>query len=233
MLTKSKAAFLLTAERLFTKKDKVYFWTFTFYTIKSDWEGSHLFSKFLHHLRNTLGGDWGGVRVVELHREHGVHYHALINRRLAVDIVRRIAKCYAIGRIFVEKADLDSTTYLSKYLTKQRQGPKTKSGRNARRWAAFGPIDKTRISDLINDSPMWQFRREAHLPFTSYRYEHLLSRAWDFGPQHFKAAWWAAKQDREGDLIALANGTVRVDSTGILAERAPKTSSLSQIYGPY
>lgn len=233
MLTKSKAAFLLTAERLFTKKEKVYFWTFTFYHLQSDWDGAQLFSKFLNHLRKTLGGDWGGVRVVELHREHGVHYHALINRRLAVDIVRRIAKYYAIGRIFVEKAHPDAAIYLSKYLTKQRTGPKTQSGRNARRWAAFGPIQKTRISDLVNDSPMWQFRREHRLPFTGYRHEHLLTRAWDFGPTHFKAAWWAARNQRIGDLIALANGTVRVDEIGLLSERLPHTPAFSQICGPF
>src|ERR1039458_3082986 len=92
-MTKTRAAFELTAERLFDGGNDVYFWTFTFSVIHSDWDGSALFREFLNHLRMVLGGDWGGVRVVELHKEHGVHYHALVNRRLAVDIVRRVGSC--------------------------------------------------------------------------------------------------------------------------------------------
>ena len=219
-MTKTRAAFELTADRLFVESRFVYFWTFTFAVLHDDWEASAMFSEFLNHLRKTIGGDWGGVRVVELHREHGVHYHALVNRRLAVDIVRRVGRCHGIGHMFVEKADSGACSYLAKYLSKQKKGPKTKSGRNGRRWAAFGPITRTRISDLVNDSPQWVFRRENNLPFLGYLWECRLSNCWLRGEDVFRSAWFAAKQGREGDVLGLMHGSLVCGEHGMLVERA-------------
>ena len=220
-MTKTTAAFLLTADRLFADKtQKVYFWTFTFCVVHDDWEASSYFASFLNHLRKVIGGDWGGVRVVELHRDHGCHYHALINRRLAVDIVRRVARCHAIGRIFVELADADAAAYMGKYLSKQCKGPLTKSGRNARRWAAFGPVARTRVSDLVNDSPEWVYRREHNLPFVSYRYEALLSSCWVRGEVTFRTAWHCAKRGEMGNVLALAHGQLQARGRGEMVERA-------------
>lgn len=189
----------MTAQTLFREYPKIYMWTLTFAAVQTDWEGSKLFSAFLNHLRQVVGRTgWGGLRVVELHREHGIHYHLLVTERLAVDLVRRIGRCYGIGRIHVCRAQPHSAAYLAKYLSKQKKGPITQSGRNMRRWAAFGDVPRTRIKDLINESPMWLYRRQNTLPFLSYRHEIFLWSIWDLhDPQTFKAAYYLAKSDRE------------------------------------
>lgn len=229
---KSTCAFLMNAERLWQKGFRVYFWTFTFNVCHSDWESAELWRDFLHHLRISLGGDWSGVRVSEIHPGgHGTHFHALINRRLNVNVVRRIAKCHGFGRIFVEVADQNLTPsgesaaalYLSKYLSKSRSGPVGKTGRSTRRWAAFGPMPKTRVKDLVNESPMWLFRRAEKLPFLGYMPEHWLARCWDLGEDTFRTAWFSARQHSEDkkyhDLIGLANGSLVAAGSGRIVER--------------
>lgn len=230
-LTKTKAAFLLTAESMFEKYPKVYFWTFTFYRVHPDWEASQRFTRFLNHLQKVTDKGWGGLRVAELHKEHGLHFHALVNGRIAIDFVRRVGKCYGIGRVHVCKADVKSAAYLAKYLSKQKRGPKTKTGRNMRRWGAFGNVKQhaSRVSDLVNDSPMWVYRREHKLPFLSYGKERVLWLCWERGPEVFKAAWFklrAAESDDYDDFsqdgFSLALGKLDVKGLGLLAERCPK-----------
>lgn len=222
-MNKSKAAFLLTARGLFEKYPKVYFWTVTFYRLHSDWEGSRLFSKFLDHLREVVGRKgWGGVRVVELHKEHGIHYHMLVTERLAVDLVRRVGRCYGIGRIQVDRADVDTADYLAKYMSKSGDRARCQSGRRMRKWAAFGDVPRVRVSDLVNDSPMWVYRREHNLPFLGYRQEALLRRIWDYGEEHFKSAWFALRKGGdEGMAVAcgMAVGRLQSHGAGVIAER--------------
>jgi len=203
--SRTKAAFLFTAEALWKPGGRVYFWTFTFAEIQSDWEGSAKFTAFLHDLRRL---DWaedvGGVKVAELHPGgHGIHFHALVNRRLNVNWVRQLARRHGIGRIHVEVADQNGGTaqYLSKYLSKSREGPLCESGRRMRRWAAFGPVYRCRCSDLVFHSSMWDYRRSHDRPFTKYRYEHLLSLAWDFGEDTFEFAWQAIKNGNIQDVM--------------------------------
>ncbi len=226
-MTKTVAAFQMTADQLWQPGFRVYFWTFTFTGVNADWENSRRFTKFLHHLQAVLDGDWGGVRVAELHKEHGVHFHALINRRLAVDIVRRVARCYGIGRIFVEVADNNNGTarYLSKYLSKQKKGPLCESGRSMRRWAKFGQVRHVRIRDLVNFSPMWVFRREHKMTFLGYVNEHLLQQAWDRGEDTFIFCYNCLLRDEPGPVF-LALGTQyevsRHHYTFVLVPRADK-----------
>ena len=218
-MTKTSAAFRFTAGNLWQNGFRVYFWTFTFVDALPAWEASRRFTAFVNHLQKVLGGDWGGVRVVELHKEHGCHYHALINRRLSVDIVRRVSRCYGFGRIHVCVADEGAAGYLAKYLTKQVEGPKTLSGRNARRWASFGLIRRTRVSDVQNESPEWVFRREHKLPFISYVWEGYLRQCWDRGEDVFKAAWFAATRGELGSVMGLVHGKLLPDGMGGLVER--------------
>jgi hypothetical protein len=218
-MTKSEAAFSMTAERLWEPGFRVYFWTFTFCVLHSDAEGSRLFSVFLRRLREAIGGDWGGVKVAELHRERGVHFHALVNRRLAVDVVRRVGRCHGIGRVHVCVANKGACGYLSKYLSKRRDGPVHESGRRMRRWSAFGSVVRTRVCDLVNESPMWVFRRAHGLRFTNYRFEALLSRCWEYGEACLRSGWFAWRNGRISDLVSLANGRLVPDGNGGLVER--------------
>lgn len=212
-MTRTEAAFRLSAERLFDL-GPVYFWTLTFAGVHDDWAAARLFSRFLNHLRLVVGRTgWGGLRVCELHREHGVHYHLLVTERLAVDLVRRVGRCYGIGRVQVERADADAARYLSKYLSKRRPGPVTESGRRARRWAAFGDIPRTRVSDLVNDSEMWTLRRREKLQWLGFAREQLVLGAWiTGGAAAMRSAYFAVKAGRLGDAAALALG--RLESRG-------------------
>lgn len=231
MLSKSKTAFVLTARRLFDEPgEKVYFWTFTFRQTHSDWDGSHCFSEFLNHLRKTLDGDWGGVKVAELHREHGIHFHCLINRRLPIDIVRRVAELHEFGRIQVEPADKLACNYLAKYLTKRTHNKIfAQSGRSLRKWEAFGPFkhQATRLKDLINYSDLWKFRRENKLPVTLWRLEAFLDRCWLIGEDTLRHGWTIAQaaklrayqvrdqadhyaQQAIAELILIINGKLQV-----------------------
>lgn len=223
MLTKTQAAFVFQAQKLFEDHPQLYFWTVTFSTLHADWECAALFRSFLNHLREVMGRTgWGGVRVSELHQEHGVHYHLLVTERLAADLVRRVGRCHGIGWVKVKmvydiKGAID---YLIKYLHKQKEGPKTQPRRkittavwsigfanallivasdyerqrNGRRWASFGDIRRTRVKDVECDSPMWRFRKQHNLPFLTYRAEVILNRAWLMGEASFKSCWFALKR---------------------------------------
>lgn len=224
--SKSRAAFMMNAHRVFdiaeTRGHRVYFWTFTFSGLHADWESSALFSRFLGELRRTVGPGWGGVKVSELHREHGVHYHALVTERLAVDLVRKVGRCFGIGRVHVCRADRRRhCNYLAKYLSKQREGALTKTGRRGRRWSVFGDIPRTRVRDLVNDSPMWVFRRKENLPWLdSFAAEKLLARAWEHGEVAFRSAWFLAKRGELGDVCGLVVGRLEARGGGELVERA-------------
>lgn len=222
-MTKTKAAFQLTAQGLFERFPRVYMWTVTFACVQSDWEGSKRFSAFLKHLREVVGKGWGGVRVCELHKDHGVHFHMLVTERLAVDLVRRVGRCHGIGRIHVCRARPESGAYLAKYLSKQKEGPRHESGRKMRRWAAFGEVPRVRVSDLVNDRPMWVFRREKNLPFLNYKAEKILERCWDYGTTAFTTAWSCLKgrtMEGEAAAMAIAMGKYEAREDG-LHERLP------------
>lgn len=197
-------------------------WTLTFSALHSDWECARLFSSFLDHLRKVIGQTgWGGLRVAELHRTHGVHYHMLITERIHVSLMRRIGRCHGFGRIHVCRAVKDSASYLIKYLHKQRQGPRTESGRSARKWASFGDIGKTRVKDTWLDSPMWRYRRANKLNFLNYASEIILHRCWIEFEDSFKMCWQKLKEgDKQGAWL-LATGKAFVNNLGMLVFSAP------------
>ena len=222
MFTKSSVAFQLTAEGLFQPGFRVYFWTFTFSELRADYVCLKLWSEFLGHLKKRFTDcAWGGVRVAELHRTHGVHFHALFNRRLPVDLVRQVAKQYGFGRIHVKVADKGAGPYLAKYLRKQKEAPVSESGGRSRRWAAFGAVARVLVKNIENCSPQWLYRREHGLGFTTYQWEWVLNRVWDFGEDAFKACWWAIRSERYGDAIDWARGRLRVDRLGVASFRMP------------
>jgi hypothetical protein len=218
-MTKTAVAFHMTCDAIFKSSPKVYFWTVTFSELHSDWIRAALFRRFLWDLRRKIGKGWGGVRVCELHKEHGVHYHLLVTARLAVDLVRTIGRCHGIGRVHVCIARPESASYMAKYLRKQKDGPKTEAGRNARRWATFGEVPRTRVRDLVNESPMWVYRRIHDLKFTDYQSEKVLQHCWDRGEMCFHRAWQAINSGNHGDATKLAMGILEKKSRTELVYR--------------
>lgn len=223
--SKSSAAFQFTAANLFQRGFKVYLWTFTFAEVVADWEGSKRFSKLINHLQKNFNDcTWGGVRVVELHKEHGVHYHALINRRLPIDIVRRLALSYGFGRIHVCRAGRHSVGYLAKYLSKRQGRTFTQKGNHGRKWASFGKgFQKVRVRDIEFECPMWEFRKQRNLGWRGFKMERVLRLVWERNQGSFFAAWMRCGTDFEGDVFRIAQCQLRASDGKLVEEMPPLT----------
>lgn len=95
-----------------------------------------------------------GLRVVEMHEAHGLHYHALLNVRLSVHIVRRVGRRFGVGVVWVVRChSADVGGYMAKYLAKGSAEFKS-SGVRLRTWGAIGGFLVCRGSDVVIDSPM-------------------------------------------------------------------------------
>jgi len=148
MYSKSQAAFILSAKKMFEVYPRVYFWTFTFRKTMADWYYPQCWNAFSVKLQTFFAFDLYGVRVLEVHPGgHGLHYHALFNKRIAVQIVRRFGASVGIGNIHVRRAERDDAYYLAKYLTKKDE---IYSG--MRRWASVGGFKSVKKSQIIVDS---------------------------------------------------------------------------------
>src|SRR5947199_3034230 len=80
-MTKSKAAFLFASQTL--GKQRLYLWTFTFEDLLAVKETR----KRWNHLLTLLLRQWPtlqGLRVFELHEEHGLHVHLITNQFIDV-----------------------------------------------------------------------------------------------------------------------------------------------------
>jgi len=173
-MTKTAAAFTLTAEALSEGGHRrVYFWTFTFISVpindeyaNDDWNTFHNRLKwYFPRLR--------GLRVTELHRSHGIHYHALVNMRIPIERVKRIARGSGnlvgwgrglhnaryldFGRMSVSKCDEDTIMYLCKYLGKQYSGDNRLYA--GRRWGTIGGFKHVSCRDVQYDSLNHRNRR--------------------------------------------------------------------------
>jgi len=132
---KSIDAFRFAADYLF-ERSSVFLWTFTFKKAMPDWAVGSATHLLIRDLQRLHAGNVGGLRVYEVHPGgHGLHVHVLLNRRVNVHEVRRLAKRHGLGRIHVTPCKGRSAAdYLTKYLTKDA----AKLHKGVRRWAAFG-----------------------------------------------------------------------------------------------
>lgn len=108
-----------------------------------------LWNEFLTLLKRKL--QFRGVRVLELHEEHGCHFHVIVNRRFRIQTILSLGKRYGFGRIDVRRVkDAEQAiNYLCKYLSK----PRVRCLKRARLWSAFGKIERTRVRDVLVDTP--------------------------------------------------------------------------------
>jgi hypothetical protein len=87
-MSKSKAAFLFASKTL--GKQQLFLWTFTFKDLLSVKDTR----KRWNYLLTLLLRRWPklqGLRVFELHKEHGLHVHLLTNQFIDVNEARRLA----------------------------------------------------------------------------------------------------------------------------------------------
>jgi len=189
LYSKSQAAFTLSAKKLFEEHERVYFWTFTFRKVNHDWVCMNMWSQMLFELVRVHHGYMPGLRVAELHKSHGIHFHALIALRVSVHVVRRVAKKYGFGRVHVKRATEGAIHYLVPYLSKERELMK-----GQRSWAAIGGFRPVRVRDIEVDSTFHQNCQELaqgkrmHYLYTRHVYRETIL----WGPLR---NWQKAKQD--------------------------------------
>ncbi len=145
-MTKSKAAFLFASRTL--GKQELYLWTFTFKDLLAVKETR----KRWNHLLTLLLRTWPnlqGLRVFELHEEHGLHVHLLTNQFVDVNRARELASRAGWGRIHVVRMPSEHAGYLGKYLSKERP----ECLHRWRLWAGFGAgWEWTKVKDVIQET---------------------------------------------------------------------------------
>jgi hypothetical protein len=145
-VSKSKAAFLLASKTL--GKQQLFLWTFTFKDLLAVKDTR----KRWNHLLTLLLRRWPqlqGLRVFELHKEHGLHVHLLTNQFIDVNEARKVAVQANWGRIHVTRVPSEHAGYLAKYLSKERPG----CLKRWRLWAGFGAgWEWTKVKDLIRET---------------------------------------------------------------------------------
>lgn len=113
---KSRSAFEFTVRKMLRQNAKLYFWTFTFREVHSLKTAMGFWNQFLTLLKRKL--HFRGVRVLELHEEHGCHFHVITNRRFPIRKILAFSERYGFGRMDVRAVpDADrAIRYLCKYL---------------------------------------------------------------------------------------------------------------------
>jgi hypothetical protein len=216
-MTKTKAAFLMTCDRLFASYPKVYFWTFTWKKVWNDWDYPHAWRGFIRDLNDRYGHYICGIRVLEPHVSHGLHYHMLCNLRVSVWEVRRIGKQYGIGRVHVDKAGPHSAMYLSKYLNKD--SPKL---HGVSRWHTVGPFVGVNVNQIIIESDYMNARRKVVVEQLPFGYEELLHRVFDLhGEYGLKVCYDFLKQGMTGHACLCYSPHVQLTPKGGLVSRRP------------
>lgn len=155
-MSRSKAAFEFNAQEI--ASEPVYLWTFTFLEAMDVMDARKAWNVFLAVLRKHFPGI-AGVRVFEMHKNHGLHVHVLTRRHLRVNDVRGVLarqRDRKIGRIHVVRADAKAGEYLGKYLRKSRRPECLKS---VRLWSVLDKkaFDHTRVADVSCESTFGTF----------------------------------------------------------------------------
>jgi hypothetical protein len=145
-MTKSKAAFMFAAQTL--GRQQLFLWTFTFKDVLAVKETR----KRWNHLLTLLVRTWPelqGLRVFELHEEHGLHVHLVTNQFIDVNRARELANQAGWGRIHVARMASEYVGYLAKYLSKERP----ECLYRWRLWAGFGAgWEWTKVKDVIRET---------------------------------------------------------------------------------
>src|SRR6184192_1541319 len=145
-MIKSKAAFLFASETL--GKERLYLWTFTFKELLAVKETRKRWNYLLTLLVRTWP-ELQGLRVFELHQEHGLHVHLVTNQFIDVNRARELAMKAGWGRIHVARMPSEHAGYLAKYLSKERP----ECLKRWRLWAGFGAgWEWTKVKDVMRDT---------------------------------------------------------------------------------
>lgn len=146
----------MSISALYDRSPKVYMWTFTFPVRLHTWLTPGAWSALTRLLRDYYGRI-EGVRVMEMHKTHGVHFHVLVDRRLSVHVVRRLAKRCGFGRVHVCRIKREDAGYVTKYVGKQTERP-----HGMKQWTAVSRGWATRKADIVVESSQARAMRAAY-----------------------------------------------------------------------
>jgi len=147
IVSKSKAAFEFSFEKLVARNNQLYFWTFTPEVKVSDWRFSSYWNRFSRNLfRYCLEVGFEGLRVFERWEDGFLHAHLVCNHRLPVRYVRLLAGNTGIGWMHASPAKARAGSYMAKYLGKQFRD--NEHSQHIRQWAALGNWPYTRVGDV-------------------------------------------------------------------------------------
>lgn len=196
MISRTVAAFEFSFDKLLNETGELYFWTFTFREVMSDDDCLKAWNKLLQNHRN-IWKNYPGIRVIELHKFHGMHFHVLFNKRVPIREMLRVGEPLGFGRISCEKVKDPTGTkrYLRKYLRKDFMKDQWRKGR--RRWAGINGFQNTRCKDIEYDGP---YQRNKRLFYGSrsvsgqWQNARFLMGCSEFGdfadwPDRIKEAW--------------------------------------------
>src|SRR5438874_6831345 len=96
---KSSSAFEFTVRKMLRQNPTLYFWTFTFREVQSLKKAMSLWNQFLTLLKRK--GIFRGVRVLELHAEHGCLSLVIIIARYPIGELQTFKDGYGLGRVAV------------------------------------------------------------------------------------------------------------------------------------
>lgn len=186
--SKSRFAFEQSVNLLYEKNPRIYFWTFTFRKVPicDRWA---MFA--FHSLCRRFHEHWPlaqGLRVSELHKSHGLHFHLLINYRISLQEMLRLAKPWGFGRLHVIRStSVSAGFYLAKYLTKT-YSEKNPIYSGHRRWGAVGGFRSVKCRDIYYETdytrnkatilPDRQFQFPVYLSLLNYSQHFGLYRQW-------------------------------------------------------
>jgi len=181
---KSCVAFLMSCQKLFGGRDRIYYWTFTWRKCQPDWYYPKDWNVLMRTLQTHYGGFLQGLRVLEVHPgkeglSHGLHYHALVNQRMSVHVVGKLCERLGMGWPTVETKAVNFNTsfYLAKYLSK-----KTDLWPGMHRWGTIGGFRQCKVNNLEIDSAFHRnfrfFSMGMKLPITDVSMIYWQSQLW-------------------------------------------------------
>jgi len=165
--------------------------------------------------------DLRGLRVCELHRSHGIHFHAFFNIRIPIRVMQKIwhgnghltgrNRYLDFGRVSVSQCDPQTIGYMTKYMTKQYRDDNFFGRR--RRWGTIGGFQANRKNDIEVISEATQ-NREALFGKARCGYSQLMM------VQTYSNLWGSVTEwPMEHRMLCLRQSNKITDWAGIAKEK--------------
>jgi len=189
-MNKSQAAFTWTCENMMSVTGTLYMWTFTFEKVYPAWHYSRLWNRFVQDWRDIVPLGCEGVRVVQMHKRHGFHYHALVSHFIPAARMWKIARKHGMEMIDVFDTRKgrrgskrvytpeEAIAYCSRYLSDETRD-QNKFPIRLRRWGGLFGTQVVTCGDIVYNSPhsdclryaagLWGRGADVHMALCRFR----------------------------------------------------------------